>query len=69
MSNGHAVAHLPDTIALSLGEAADLLFLLDRALEMGEPGSAYHQAIRSGIRLLTHKVWPELGHLLDEDEE
>ena len=69
MSNGDAEAHLPDTIELTLGEAADLLFLLDRALEMGEPDSAYYQAIRSGIRLLTRKVWPDLGHILDEDEE
>jgi hypothetical protein len=60
---------LPDSIELTLQEARDLLGALDRAAELGQPGSPYHRTIRAGVRLLTRKLWPDLGRLLDEDEE
>jgi hypothetical protein len=61
--------HLPDHIELTLREARDVLFALDRAAELGEPGSDYHRETRTSIRTLTCKMWPELGRLLDDDEE
>jgi hypothetical protein len=64
-----ADVQLPETIELTLGEARDVLFALDRASELGEPGSDFHRAITSSIRILTGKMWPELGRLLDDDEE
>jgi len=64
-----AEVHLPERIELTLVEARDVLFALDRAAELGEPGSDFHREITSSIRLLTGKLWPELGLLLDDDEE
>jgi hypothetical protein len=69
VSNGDAEAQLPDTIKLDMEEALVVLSALDRAADMGEPGSAYHRMIRGAIRLMTRKLWPDLGRLLDEDEE
>jgi hypothetical protein len=69
MPNGSVEANLPDRIELTLGEAADLLFALDRALELGQPGSDYHRTIQVAVRLPSRKLWPDLGDLLDEDEE
>ena len=62
------LAQLPDRIALDLSEVAILLGALDRASEFAEPGTDTQRAIRAATRLLTRKVWPELGDLLDEDE-
>jgi len=69
MSNGDAEAHLPDTIELSLAEVRDVLKALDDAEAIAVAGTALHRNARHAIRLITHKLWPDLGHLLDEDEE
>jgi hypothetical protein len=69
MSNGDAEAQLPDTIELSLQEAGDLLQVLDDAEQLAPVGSRIYRSLQASIRMLTHKLWPELGRLLDDDQE
>ncbi len=59
-------ARLPDQISLSREEVATVLFALDLA-EVSAP-AAGRQEVRRAIRLLTSKLWPELGDLLGDDE-
>jgi hypothetical protein len=60
-------AHLPDSVELDLDDVAVLLAALDRAAELAPPGSEDHRAIRAATRLITSKIWPELGGLLDDE--
>ena len=60
---------LPERIELTLDEAAELLISLDRAVEIAVPGSADSLRFRTQVRVVTTKLWPDLGRLLDEDEE
>ena len=62
-------ARLPDEITLSRAEVATVLFALDVAVEDAEPESAVHQRLRAAQKLITAKLWPELGDLLDEPDE
>jgi hypothetical protein len=62
-------AELPESITLALSEVALVLGALDRAAERLEPESDDHRAVRVATRLITKKVWPELGDLLDEDDQ
>lgn len=64
----HPIADLPDEITLTRDEAATVLF----ALDLGDTAvSSREEAKKVGqaVRLLTRKLWPELGDLLDGDEE
>lgn len=62
------IADLPDEITLTRDEAAVVLFALDVVdSAVSEPEEA--EKVRRAVRLLTHKLWPELGDLLDEGEE
>jgi hypothetical protein len=61
-------ADLPDEVTLSLAEAADVLFAVDLAVEIAAPGTPEHRTAKHAQRLLTRKLWPALGDLLDEDE-
>jgi len=67
MSN-EPLARLPDHVQLDLSEVALLLAALDDAAELVDPGTHAARNVRRGIRLLTAKVWPELGELLEEDD-
>lgn len=60
---------LPAVIELTLDEAAELLIALDRSVELSVVGSADQQRFRRQVRMVTGKLWPDLGQLLDEDEE
>ena len=62
-------ARLPERIALDLAEVAVLLGALDEAAELSDRGTRAHRSIRAATRLLTGKVWPELGELLEGNEE
>ncbi len=62
------LAQLPDRITLDLVEVTILLGALDRSAELAEPGTDTDRAIRAATRLLTRKVWPELGDLLEDDD-
>lgn len=69
MSNGDAEVLLPESIELSLQEAGDLLQVLDDAEQLALVGSRIYRSLKASIRMLTHKLWPELGRLLDDDQE
>jgi hypothetical protein len=58
---------LPPHIEFDLAEAATLLFALDAARNIVEPESRTGVTIRRAIRLVTGKLWPALGDLLDEE--
>jgi hypothetical protein len=53
---------------LDLAEVAVLLGALDEAAELSDRGTQAHRSIRAATRLLTGKVWPEFGELLEGDE-
>jgi hypothetical protein len=58
---------LPDQISLNRDEVAMILLGLDT---VDEAGLSRDEAakVRRAIRLLTTKLWPELGELLDDEE-
>jgi len=67
--SGVPLAQLPDSITLTRDEISVVLFSLDlsESAELGEPERA---SVRRAIRLITAKLWPELGDLLgDEGQE
>jgi hypothetical protein len=68
VSDRERFAELPDEIGLDLAEVAIVLAALDRAAELTDPDTDAYRAIRRATRLITRKVWPELGDLLDEEE-
>lgn len=60
------IADLPDEITLRRDEVAILLFALDVVDNaVSEPEDA--EKVRRAVRLLTRKLWPELGDLLDDE--
>lgn len=62
------LAELPDHVSLSLDEVATVLFALD-LVEESEIDAARATQVRRAIQLLTRKLWPELGRLLDDDDD
>jgi hypothetical protein len=68
VSDHEPFARLPDSINLDLSEVAVLLGALDRAAELAEPDTPDYRAIRRATRLITGKVWPDLGDLLDDED-
>jgi hypothetical protein len=64
-----AEVELPDVIELTLAESGVVLDALDQAEVLARPRSEAWRLIRAGIVLLTRKLWPELGRLLDDGEE
>jgi hypothetical protein len=59
---------LPDEIILSRDELAVELFALE-VVEEAEVEDADAAKVRRAIRLLTAKLWPELGDLLGDDDQ
>ncbi len=59
---------LPASISLDLTEVRTVLEALDDAEALTQPGTDLQVNIRTAIVLITRKVWPDLGDLLDEDE-
>jgi hypothetical protein len=60
--------HLPDRIELSLVEASGLLEVLDIAAAAARTDDE-RCAVANAVRMITTKLWPELGDLLDGDDE
>lgn len=61
-------AHLPEEVTLTRDELAVVLFALD-VVEDADVNAADAAKVTRAIRLLTAKLWPELGDLLGDDEE
>lgn len=68
VSSEHPYVRLPDHIELSLAEAGELLEVLDIAATAAR-NDAERAAVRDASRMITVKLWPELGDLLDGDDE
>lgn len=68
MSAEPPFAHLPDEITLTRDELAVVLFALD-VVEEAEVDAGDAAKVQRAIRLLTAKLWPELGDLLGDVEE
>jgi len=67
--SGVPFAQLPESITLTRDEISVVLFGLD-VLETAELGEPERASVRRAIRLITAKLWPELGDLLgDEGQE
>ena len=63
------LVRLPDQIRLNLREVAMLIFALDMAEDEAGDNSAAQSQIAAARRLLTSKLWPELGDLLEDRNE
>ena len=59
-------ARLPDSVTLTRDEISVVLFALD-LMETAGLGEAERAAVRRAIRLITAKLWPELGDLLGDE--
>jgi hypothetical protein len=64
---GEPLAELPDEITLTRDEAAAILFGLDVVEQDGVDPEERAKVARA-IHLLTAKLWPDLGDLLDGDD-
>lgn len=62
-------ARLPPSITLTIAETWVLLQAVDVAAAHAPPGSEDAVRADAARRLLTAKLWPELGDLLDEEGE
>jgi hypothetical protein len=63
------IAELPYEVTFTLDQAATLLFVADIAVERTAEGSADHAVARRAQRLITSQLWPDLGELLDDEDE
>jgi hypothetical protein len=61
-------ARLPDHIELTAAEAGQLLEVLDRAASTARTDEE-RVAVREAVRMITGKLWPDLGDLLNGDDE
>lgn len=68
MSRDDPFVRLPDHIELSLAEASELLEVLDIAATTARTDEE-RLAVREAVRMITARLWPELGDLLDGDDE
>ena len=68
MSSDEPFVRLPDHIVLTPAEAGRLLEVLDIAAATART-EAERGAVGQAVRMITAKLWPELGDLLDGDDE
>ena len=61
-------AELPEEVCFTLDEVADVLFTVDVAVEQTAPGTSAREVARRSQRLITSRLWPELGDLLGDDD-
>lgn len=54
---------LPDEIALTRDEAAQVLFALDAAIETLQPGSENRRRLEAAARVIVEKFLPDLPEL------
>ncbi|HKY16281.1 MAG TPA: hypothetical protein VJM33_15245 [Microthrixaceae bacterium] len=67
MADDRPLVRLPDEVVLSRDEVATVLAALD--VSEGFAIATDEPLVRGAIRLLTAKLWPELGDLLGDDEQ
>lgn len=67
VSSDDPYVQLPDHIELSLAEAGAVLEVLDIAAAAGRSEDEL-MAVAEVARMITAKLWPEFGDLLDGDE-
>jgi len=68
VSSDDPYVRLPGHIELSLAEAGELLEVLDIAAATARTEDE-RAAIRDAGRMITLKLWPDLGDLLEGDDE
>lgn len=68
VSSDDLYVQLPDHVELSLSEGGELLEVLDIAATAART-DAERSAFRGAAHMVTVKLWPELGDLLDGDDE
>lgn len=68
MSSDDPYVRLPDHVELSLAEAGELLEVLDIAASTARTDEE-RMAVRDAARMITVKLWPELGDLRDGGDE
>ncbi|PSO49820.1 MAG: hypothetical protein BRC31_08215 [Actinobacteria bacterium QS_5_72_10] len=61
-------AEFPEEVCFTLDEVADLLFTVDVAVEKATRDTREHAVARRTQRLITSRLWPELGDLLEDDD-
>lgn len=61
------LVELPDRIELTLDEVASILAALDVA-DLAARTDTERRTARTAIRIVTTKLWPELGGLFDDEE-
>jgi hypothetical protein len=59
-------ARLPDEVRLTRDEISVVLFALD-LMASADLGESERASVRRAIRLITSKLWPELGDLLEDE--
>lgn len=69
MASGSPLAELPDEVTFSLDEVADILFVVDLAVASVTPGSDDYPAARRVQRLITARLWPDLGAMLEDEQD
>ncbi len=62
------LVRLPPLLTFTLEEVADILYAVDVAVDRSAPTSPDHRAARRVQRLITARLWPDLGILLGDDE-
>lgn len=68
VSSDEPYVRLPDLIELTLAEAGELLEVLDVAVATART-EGERIAAREVAEMITAKLWPELGVLLNDDDE
>ncbi len=68
VSSDDPFVRLPDHIMLTPAEAGRLLEVLDIAAATARTEEE-RGAVLQAVRMITGKLWPELGDLLDGDDE
>lgn len=67
MSSDEPYVRLPEHIEVTLAEAGQLLEVLDVAVATARTDDERSAAV-DAAEMITAKLWPELGDLLDDDE-
>lgn len=63
------LADLPEQVTFDLSEVAQILFAIDLAVESATPGTPERRAARKAQVLVTARLWPELGELLENGDD
>jgi hypothetical protein len=68
VSSDEPYVRLPKQIGLTLAEAGELLEVLDAAVSTARSDEE-RRAARVAAEMITRKLWPDLGDLLEDDDE